>query len=153
MSSMVSFGATFWRENTAGGAVYTAVSEVMAVGWSGVQRGAGNATNLADTSVQSVGGLPDLGEITATLKLLPAVTAQDDLRGDASAAPGSAERTYVIGYPADDASGAAQYLSFTGPATGWRESGLEAGNDDAVTVEFTVKVNALSKSATAPATS
>lgn len=153
MASLVSYGATFWRENTAGGAVFTAVANVVSVQWRGVSRGVGDATNLADTSRQSVGGLPDLGEIVVVLKMLPDVSAQDDLRGDASATPGAAERAYVIGYPATTGGGTAQYVQFTGPATGWAEGALEAGNDDAVTVEFTVKVNSLSKGTSAPATS
>lgn len=153
MASLVSYGATFWRENTAGGAVFTAVADVVSLQWSGVQRGAGNATNLADTALQSVGGLPDLGEITVVLKMLPDVSAQDDLRGDASATPGAAERAYVIGYPATTGGGTAQYVEFTGPATAWSEGPMEANNDDAVTVEFRVKVNSLSKGTSAPATS
>lgn len=153
MTETIAFNATFFRENTAGGAVFTEVADVVSITPPNIAAGTGNSTNLKDTAVQSIKGLADLGEITVVVKYDPNDAQIAALETDVTDNPGTASRSYVIGFVTITGGGAAEYLTITGPATGFTISSLEAGSDDPVTCEFTVKVNSKSVSASAPATS
>ena len=153
MAETISHLGKFYRENTAGGGVYTEATGVLAMTPPNIAAGVGNATDMADTAVQSIKGLPDLGEVTVTLKYDPTDATITALQGDVSAAPGTTDRSYVIGFMTITGGGTAQYRTFTGPATAFTVSEMAAGNDDPLTCQFTVKVNSTSLSATAPSTS
>lgn len=153
MAETIPYGAVFYRENTAGGAVFTLVGEVVGITPPAISAGVGDATALDDTAVQSIKGLPDLGECTVRFKYDPNDTGHAALKADVAAAPGTASRTYVLGYVTITGGGTAQYLSMTGPATGWSEDAMEAGNNDPVMAEFTFKVNSIALSSSAPSTS
>jgi hypothetical protein len=152
MAETIPFNAEFYRVNTAGGSIYTEIAEVVGITPPNISAGTGNATDLKDTAVQAIKGLADLGEITVTLKYDPNNANITNLESDVTANPGTTARSYVIGYKTITGGGTAQYLTVTGPATGFSINSMEAGSDDPVTCEFTVKVNSKSISSTAPST-
>jgi hypothetical protein len=149
IDTVLGYNGTFWREDTAGGDIFTEIADVVSVKWDGVSRNVGSASVLTSLTKQGHAGLPDLGNLQVVLRYDPSNTAIDDLETDAQAAIGSTGRAYAVGVN----SATPQYRKFTGILVGFEPSSLEAENDDQLTVALTIKVNSMDAwSATAPST-